>query len=454
MMTRGLLANRDARLYLSGQVLSLLGDSAMWLACGIWVKSLTGSSAAAGLTFLFFSIPTLLAPLGGLLVDRVRRRPLLIVSNVAGAFIVVPLLLVNDRNDIWIIYTVMFLYGGLNVLVAPAQSALLSVLLPTELRPSANAALRTAQEGLRIVAPLAGAGLFALAGGHIVVALDMVTFLAAAAFTAALSVHEPHPEESAAAAKAAAGGHAVEKPTGIQGRVGAFGREFNAGFHFLLTNRTLRGVTIGTAVATLVIGFGDSANYAVVDGLRHVPEFLGVLQTAQGVGAIVGGLTATMVMRRFGEIRVAAAGVAVFALGPLLMTIQQLPVALAGKVMSGVGLPWMAIAILTLFQRVSPNHLQGRVFTALEVLTSAPHTVSIGVGAALITSFDYRLVLAVEGVALVLSAWVLLAVAGSKEAQAQLPGVTAGSASGTSDVSPPRQVQDGPEAAVAVGDSP
>ncbi|GGO21524.1 MFS transporter [Micromonospora parathelypteridis] len=415
MTARGLLANRDARLYLIGQTLSLLGDSAMWLACGIWVKTLTGSSAAAGLTFLFFSLPTLLAPLSGLLVDRVRRRPLLVAANLAGALVVAPLLLVSDSGDVWLIYTVMLLYGWLNVLVAPAQSALLSTLLPTELRPSANAALRTAQEGLRIVAPLAGAGLFTLVGGQLVVLLDMVTFLAAAACTAALSLREPKPTRTAHDLT----GGAV-RPTKA-GRLTAFGRDLGAGFHFLLANKTLRGVTIGTAVATLVIGFSDSANYAVVDGLRQVPEFLGVLQMVQGVGAIVGGLTATWVMRRFGEIKVAAAGVAFFALGPLFMTIAFLPAALAGKVLCGIGLPWMAIAILTLFQRVSPNHLQGRVFSALEVLTSAPHIMSIGVGAALIASFDYRLVLGAEGLVLLLSGWVLFGLARAGGALAPPP---------------------------------
>ena len=46
---RALLAHRDARLFLAGQSLSLLGDTALWLALGLWVKELTGSSSAAGL---------------------------------------------------------------------------------------------------------------------------------------------------------------------------------------------------------------------------------------------------------------------------------------------------------------------------------------------------------------------------------------------------------------------
>jgi hypothetical protein len=58
-----LLRHRDARLLLTGETLSLLGDRAMFLALGIWVKSLTGSSAEAGLVFFAYALPGLLAPL-------------------------------------------------------------------------------------------------------------------------------------------------------------------------------------------------------------------------------------------------------------------------------------------------------------------------------------------------------------------------------------------------------
>jgi MFS family permease len=411
MAARGLFAHRDARRYLTGQVLSLLGDSAMWLACGIWVKTLTGSNAAAGLTFLFFTLPTLFAPLGGLLVDRVRRRRLLIACNLTGAAILTPLFLVDDAGDVWIIYAVMLGYGALNVLIEPAQSALLAVLLPDDLRAPANATLRTAQEGLRLVAPLAGAGLFAVLGGLAVVALDIATFLAAAAFTASVAVREPRTHEPIPDRK-------------------TFARDLAAGFRHLWGDRILRGVTIGAAVATLVIGFSESAGYAVVEGLHRVPEFLGVLQTVQGVGAIAGGLTATLVIRRLGEVRVTALGVAVYALSPLLCTVPWLPAVMTGRIFSGIGLPWITIAALTLFQRRTPNNLQGRVYTALEVMVSTPQTVSIGVGAALIASFDYRLVLGAEGAVLLVSS-LMLAVVARGTASGTASATASGKPSGT-----------------------
>ena len=74
---RTLLTYRDARLLLAGQTLSAFGDWAMLIVLAVWMKVLTGSSALAGLTFFTFAAGSLLAPLGGLLADRVRRRPLM-----------------------------------------------------------------------------------------------------------------------------------------------------------------------------------------------------------------------------------------------------------------------------------------------------------------------------------------------------------------------------------------
>ena len=54
---RALFRDRDARLLLVGQALSLFGDRAMYLVLGIWVKTLTGSNAQAGLVFFVLALP-------------------------------------------------------------------------------------------------------------------------------------------------------------------------------------------------------------------------------------------------------------------------------------------------------------------------------------------------------------------------------------------------------------
>ena len=136
---RRLLRDRDARLFLVGWSVSMFGDSAMFLVLGIWAKALTGSNSYAGLVFFVLVAPTLFSPLAGLLVDRVRRRPLLIVTNCLLATAMLPLLLVHDRDDLWLIYVVSALYGVGGVVLYSARSAFMTVLLPRELLGDANA---------------------------------------------------------------------------------------------------------------------------------------------------------------------------------------------------------------------------------------------------------------------------------------------------------------------------
>ena len=50
----------------------------------------------------------------------------------------------------------MFAYGLSSIVLGPAQSALLTVMVPADLLPDANGALRTAQESLRLIGPWSG----------------------------------------------------------------------------------------------------------------------------------------------------------------------------------------------------------------------------------------------------------------------------------------------------------
>ena len=81
-----------------------------------------------------------------------------------------------------------------------------------------------------------------------------------------------------------------------------------------------------------------------------------MLIAVQGIGAIAGALTATRVMARQGEAELAGAGMTILAIGAIATADQALPVVLAGKILYGVGLPWIVIGAFTLLQRVTPPH--------------------------------------------------------------------------------------------------
>jgi MFS family permease len=369
---RRLITHRDARIYIAGQSFSIIGDSALWLAMGIWVKILTGSNSAAGLTFFAFVCGCMTAPLSGVVVDRLRRRPLLIAANLSGAALVCVLLLVHGRGQVWLIYAVMFGYGAVNGLITAAQTALLTVLVPGDLLGEANSALQMLSQGLRLVTPLLGAGLLALAGARPVILLDAGTFAAAAAAVLALRLREPRPDRAPARWRA----------------------EFTAGLRHVADTRALRRPLIACVIAVSAFGFFETVPFAVVgQGLHRSPEFLGVLNSLQGAGALIGGALAAPVMRRTSERALMAGGLAACAAAALLLITGSLPLVLLA--MAGVGLcvVWINVGAVTLIQRRTPGPLLGRVDAALEFAVVVPQAASIALGAALIAAVNYRILL-------------------------------------------------------------
>lgn len=375
-----LLQRRDFRLLLIGTALSMLGDSALIIALAVWARELTGSYSAAGFTLFVLVGPSVLAPAAGVVVDRFRRRTLLVVANLLTSVALLPLLLVQDRGDIWILFAVGTAYGLSYLVVGSALSGLVKELLPEDLLADANGLLQTVREGLRLAGPIGGAALFAALGGAAVAVADIATFLVATGFLLLLHVREraPQPRESRLLAEAAAGGRHI------------------------LADPVLRRTVLATAVGFLVAGFAESIFFPVLDHLGEPPSFAGPLLSTQGIGAIAGGLTAPWLIRRCGESALVGGGLVLFGIGDLVLAAPSLPVVLGGIVVAGVGVTWLVVGFTTLLQRRTPHHLMGRVYSAADVLTGAPQTLSIGVGAVLVGIVDFRILLAV--MATVLSA--------------------------------------------------
>lgn len=368
---RSVLASRQLRLYYLGNSLSEIGDYALWLAAAVWVRELTGSTARAGLTFMFLSLGTLLAPLTGVLADRFRRRPLVLAVNTATGLAVLSLTTVHRADQVWLIYTVMFLYGVGDSLSTAARTALLPRLVPEAALGSANGLAQALTQGGRLLTPALGVGLLARFGGGAVALLDAATFAAGSVCWLLLRVDETRPER---------------EPSG-----GRWLPETTAGFRFLFRTPVLRQLTVALAAGIFVIGFYESLGLAVATtGLHHSPSWTGVLVTVMGVTGIVGGLAAGPVLDRLGPGRTAALGLATIGVASLGEAVPVTAVVLTAQSLLGLGLPWIVVGATTAVQRWTPNALLGRVSGADGFLVTAGQAIGIAVGAALISVLYYR----------------------------------------------------------------
>jgi MFS family permease len=325
----------------------------------------------------------MIAPLGGLVVDRLPKRPLMIATHLSLAGVMCLLLLVHTRADMWLLYTVTVLYGLGGDVFAAARSAMLKAMIPDEQLGEANGILQSIREGFRIVAPVAGAGLYAAFGGHAVALVDAATFVGSAATLVALPFAEP----------------------AIAPREHHLVRELSEGLAVIARTRVLRELTIGVCAALLVLGFSETLIFAIVtNGLHRSPAFIGVLETFQGVGAIAGGVTAAALMRRIGDVRLAGLGLSLFGVACFGLLTPSLGGVLPAGIVIGVGIAWAIVSLATAYQRRSPMHVQGRVAAASNMLFSVPQTASIAAGAALITIIDYRVEIVIMSLVTLLAA--------------------------------------------------
>jgi MFS family permease len=366
-----------------------LADSTLFLTLAIWVKDLTGNDSAAGLVFAALVLPALLAPLTGNLADRVSRRRLVIAAALVAAATVLALLAVRGPGQLWLIYLVTVVYAAIGYVVAAAQSGLLKDLLPAEDLAAANGLLTTIDQGLRLITPLIGAGIYVTAGMDAVVGLTAALFALAAIGMTTVRLVETPPTPH----------HERER----------FWREATAGFRHLRRTPPLGRLTTALAIAIGATGITNTTNFAAIErGLGAGPELLGILASVQGAGAIAGGLTAAALIGRLGEQVTAGIGLALVALGAATTIGTSVELVCVGLVAAGIGVSWAVVAFVTVRQRLTPPTLQGRVSAASHMACNVPQMTATLLAAAVILAVDYRIMIAVTVLAVLTAAVVCL----------------------------------------------
>ncbi|WP_309080477.1 MFS transporter [Zhihengliuella sp.] len=370
---RELLAVPAYRRLLAAWTVSNLGDSALYITAGIWMKVLTGSDTLAASVFLVMGIPTLAAPWIGLLADRVPRRGLMIANNMLTAAVVLALLLVEPTGQLWIVYAVMALYAACGFVNGSAQSGLLKATVPPHLLAPANGLFSSVDQSLRLVAPLAGAAVFGIWGMAPVIVGTAAFFLVGAGLLLRVPAQALVRED----------------------RTPNLLAETTAGFVALWRHRGVRVATLVMGLACVGGGMTNSTSFAVLDrGLDLPPEALSVAVALQGVFSIIAGLNASRILNRLGFARSLGFGALAFGLGYGAQISGHLAVCLLGIVPFAFGITIVIVAAATLRQQELPDRLQGRGAAAASMLGNGTQALAAGFAAALLDVVDFRWLIA------------------------------------------------------------
>ncbi|WP_221583708.1 MFS transporter [Microbacterium sp. G2-8] len=354
----------------AGWALANVADSLLMVILGVWVAELTASAALGALTFALFGVPALFAPMIGRLADRVSRRRMLVVSYSVAVAGLVPLFLVQDPSQFWIIYASVVVYAAVSYATAGCRGGILRDLLSDDDLGPANALLQSIDQVLRLTLPFVAAGVYLWTGPLPIVAAAVVAFALAALAFALLRFAESPVEEDP----------------------DPFWRSVTAGFRHLFTAAPLGRLTVSLMLLSSTAAFTSAVGFAVLERMGVEAAWMGPLEAMIGLGGLVAGLTGALLMTRFGRVRVMTGGALLMAVGVAPMLGDDVWLMGAGLAVIGLGVTAAVIAYVTESQIRTPARLQGRVGTTVNMLLQLPAVFITAGGAAMLGIIDARVI--------------------------------------------------------------
>jgi MFS family permease len=354
--------NTDFLKLWTGQAITQIGSQVSFLAFPlVAVLALEATPVEMGILTAVGALPALLVGLhAGALVDRHRRRPILISTDLGRAALLtlIPLAWGLDALTIHLLYLVALLSGLLGLFFDLAYQAFLPTVVPRERLVEGNAKLELSRTAAEIAGPGLAGGLLQLLAAPLAILLDASSYVASGLMIGWIQVQEPELERA--------------------GRARRMWTEVREGVALVGHDRRLRALAGGGAL----VGFFNAALEAVfvlyvVRQLGIGPALLGAVFAVGSAGFVVGALLPERVARRIGVGPATVAGVALAAASDLLVPLAGgswwgvVSMLTAAQFVFGIGVTVFKVNQASVRQAIVPARLRGRAGATVRVLDGA-----------------------------------------------------------------------------------
>jgi MFS family permease len=384
---RLLRTNRPFSLLVISRAISFVGTSVGLVA--LLLQLAGGQSAVAAVTLLLLCgdlLPALLAPLLGVLADRIELRRLMVTCEVgqAAATTIIALWL----PAVPILLGLFAVRAILGQIFQPASRAAVPTMVGDEQLPAANAAMGFGEHGIAVLGPLLAALALPVVGISGLLVVDAASFLVSAALLVGL------PRMPA-------------QELGL-GEEGSFLRHAGRGLREVWRTVGLRVVIISFAVVVAFNGIDDVALVFLATGpLEASPSGTSLLYAGAALGLLLGYAVIGRWPAVFSASVLLTLGYAVNSLGNLLTGLSGvLLAALALQTIRGLGIAAQDVAASTIIQRAVPRALQGRTFSMFYGAVGVAAGVSYLMGGLLLAATGPRVTFVVAGLGGLLAAGV------------------------------------------------
>jgi len=332
---------------LATQALSMIGSRMTAVGLGLWLFAQTGATTPLLLVAFFLELPgMLLGSIAGAVVDRIPRKPVLILTDAGLALgtLVLFVTIATNTFSVALLYGVALAQGTLTIFQSPASEATLSLMIPAQSRDRMNGLRQMLFPFAGIVAPALTGLLYAAGGIAAVFAVDLATFVIAAGTLLLMHIPQPPPLEQSS------------EPT-------TFWQDWRAGLGFLATQTGLLALFVNTVIVNYFLNGSLEITLPYVITITGSEVITGLVLTAMSVGAFTGGalIAARATVHKRVQWMLVGSGVVAFMY--LLYGVVRSPWLLAGALfVMMVPLPMGGALMQSLLQISVPPHLQGRIF--------------------------------------------------------------------------------------------
>jgi MFS family permease len=356
----GLWKNSDfVKLWL-GQTVSYFGSGITGIALPLTaVLVLSATPVQMGILGALDGVSVLVIGLfAGVLADRIRRKPLMIATDLGRALILgtIPLAALLGVLSIGQLYIVAALAGMLTVIFSIASPAYLPSLISQESLVEGNSKLGMSDALAEIGGPAVAGPLVQLLSAPFAIAFDALSFLFSACCLGLIRKPEPHPTT-----------HEQRK---------SVWSDLIEGLRLVLQNPLLRSLAVSAGIFSL---FGNfiGALYAlyVIRQIGAPPIFLGLLVATGGLSALLGAFMAERVVQRFGLGKTVGIGLFMYGATGLLIplaggsvTFALIPLFLS-QLLGDASVSIYFIAEVSLRQSLVPSNLLGRTNASIQFLS-------------------------------------------------------------------------------------
>ena len=334
----------------AGSILSNLADGVLIAAAPLLAITLTDSTVLISLIGAMVMLPWLLFAIPiGVVVDRIDRRFILAGANAIRSLVVGALSLgiASDKVNIFWLLITAFVLGTCEVASDTTAQSLIPQILPKEKFEKGNSRLQISEVVVQgfIGAPLSGF-LYAIAI-YLPFFINSLGYAFATFF--ALSIPIKYLQD-------------VRKEEGAPEKK-SFVADMKFGIRYLYEHKILRRLVVTTSVIGVCYSMGTATMVLFVINELELPKKLfGVVLTIQGVGAILGGIAAPKLSKKFGRTPIMTFGIvasSLVLLGQGLAPNIYIFVALA--TFGSFTISQWNILLMATYQTVIPNELYGRI---------------------------------------------------------------------------------------------